>query len=124
ERGEINNTTVRYLQDHRTPVELELRRMNAGQDGNLEGYYFKGLLLGDEWIVRNPFAPARLADDEIAIAHCMQQMMAYINGGPGYCSLAQGSQDHYLSLMINRAVESGEAVRCVRQAWAGEAGDH
>lgn len=118
ERGEINNTTLRYLQDFRTPIELELRRLNAGQDGNLEGYYFKGLMLGDEWIVRNPFAPARLADDEIAIAHCMQQMMAYINGGPGYCSLAQGSQDHYLSLMINRAVETGEAVRCTRQAWA------
>ncbi len=118
ERGEINNTTVRYLQDFKTPVEMELRRMHAGQDGNLEGYYFKGLLLGDEWIVRNPFAPARLADDEIAIAHCMQQMMDYINGGPGYCSLAQGSQDHYLSLMINRAVESGEAVRCEPQVWA------
>lgn len=119
ERGEINNTTVRYLQDFRTPVEMELRRINAGHDGNLEGYYFKGLMLGDEWIVRNPFTPARLADDEIAIAHCMQQMMAYINGGPGYCSLAQGSQDHYLSLMINRAVESGEAVKCARQVWAG-----
>jgi len=118
ERGEINNRTVRYLQDFRTPVEMMFRRMNAGEDGNLEGYHCKGIMLGDEWIMRNEFAPARLSDDEIAIATCMQRMMVYINGGSGYCSLAQGSQDHYLSLMINRAVESGEAVRCERQVWA------
>ena len=55
ERGEINNRTVRYLQDFRTPIEATLQRVNAGEDGNLEGYYFKGMLLGEEWIVRNPF---------------------------------------------------------------------
>jgi len=118
ERGEINNQTVRYLQDFRTPVEMDLRRLNAGEDGNLEGYYFKGMMLGDEWLVRNPFAPARLADDEIAIATCMQRMAEFINGGPDFCSLAQASQDHYLSLMINRAAVSGEALYCEPQPWA------
>ncbi|MEM7532292.1 MAG: Gfo/Idh/MocA family oxidoreductase, partial [Chloroflexota bacterium] len=87
ERGEINNTTVRYLKDYQTPIQAELRRLNAGEDGNLEGYYFKGILLGDEWVVRNPFAPARLTDDEIAVATCLQKMAEYVHGGPDFCSL-------------------------------------
>ena len=118
DRGEINNTTVRYLKDFQTPIESTLRRLNAGEDGNLEGLYFKGILLGDEWLVRNPFALGRLTDDEIAIATCLQKMAEYINGGPGFCSLAQASQDHYLGLMIDQAVQSGEAVHCPRQVWA------
>ncbi|MCJ7736591.1 MAG: Gfo/Idh/MocA family oxidoreductase, partial [Anaerolineae bacterium] len=32
ERGEITNREVRYLKDFSTPVELELRRVDAGQD--------------------------------------------------------------------------------------------
>ena len=32
ERGEIVDTTVRYLQDQATPVEFTLKRMDAGVD--------------------------------------------------------------------------------------------
>ena len=32
ERGEIVDTTVRYLQDQETPVEFTLKRMDAGVD--------------------------------------------------------------------------------------------
>ena len=35
ERGEIHDTTVRYLEDATTPVTLELRRHAIGQDGDL-----------------------------------------------------------------------------------------
>ena len=62
--------------------------------------------------------PARLTDDEIAVATCLQRMAEYINGGPDFCSLAQASQDHYLGLMIEQAVQSGEAIYCKRQVWA------
>ena len=73
ERGEINGTQVRYLADYRTPIVLELRREDAGLDGNLEGHYHKGILAGDRWIYRNPLAPGRLSDDEIAIGTCSGQ---------------------------------------------------
>jgi predicted dehydrogenase len=118
ERGEIKDAEVRYLKDFRTPVELELRRVNAGEAGNLEGYHHKGILAGSEWIYRNPFAPGRLTDDEIAVATCLQRMAEYVEGGPSYYGAAEASQDHYLNLLIAQSVASGAPVTAARQVWA------
>lgn len=121
ERGEINGSTVRYLKDYQTPIELQLRRVNAGEDGNLEGYYLKGILAGEEWVYRNPFIPGRLTDDEIAIATCLDKMARYVSGGPEFYGLGEASQDHYLSLMINQALKTGEPVIADQQPWAAPA---
>ena len=51
-------------------MALDLDRQMAGLDGNLEGSFFKGIRVGEEWVYRNPFAPASLTGDEIAIATC------------------------------------------------------
>jgi len=118
EKGEINNTALRYLLDYLTPVEVELRRSDAGADGNLEGYYHKGILAGDEWVYRNPFVPARLSDDEIAVATCLAGMAEYVRGGPEFYSLAEAAQDRYLDLMIAQAVETRAELTCARQPWA------
>jgi len=118
EKGEIDNDEVRYLKDFRTPVRLKLQRENTGEDGNLEGYYHKGILAGEQWIYRNPFAPGRITDDEIAIATCLENMAAYAGGGPSFYGLPEASQDHYLSLMLNRAIETGEKVMTTKQPWA------
>jgi hypothetical protein len=118
ERGEINDREVRFLASFDTPVSFALRRENAGEDGNLEGYYLKGILAGGEWVYRNPFAPARLTDDEIAVATCLERMAAYVDGGPACYSFAEAAQDHYLSLAIKEASLSGRAVTTVTQPWA------
>ncbi len=118
ERGEINNTQVLYLADYLTPITYELVRQDAGIAGNLEGYYHKGILAGSEWIYKNPFMSARLSDDEIAIASCLVGMNKYIDGGPDMYSLAEAAQDHYLSLMIEDAVASGQTVSTTLQPWA------
>lgn len=118
DRGEINNTQVSYLADFRTPVYLELKRQDAGENGNLEGFYHKGFLAGSEWIYQNPFAPARLNDDEVAIATCLDKMAKYVAGGPDFYSVAEAAQDHYVSLMIQRALASQETVRTTIQPWA------
>jgi predicted dehydrogenase len=118
DRGEINNTEVRYLADFRTPVYLELMRQDAGENGNLEGFYHKGFLAGSEWVYQNPLAPARLNDDEIAIATCLDKMAEYVAGGPDFYSVAEAAQDHYVSLMIQRAQASQETVRTTVQPWA------
>ncbi|GCE22385.1 hypothetical protein [Dictyobacter kobayashii] len=107
ERGEINNNEVRYLQDVQTPISFTLQRQNAGENGNLEGYYLKGILAGSEWIYQNPFKPARLTDDEIAIATCLEKMAVYIDEGVEFYGLAEASQDHYLSLIIQEALSAG-----------------
>ncbi len=118
DRGEINDLTVRYLKDFKTPYEDTLRRMDAGQNGNLEGYYHKGIITGSEWVYENPYKPARFTDDEIAVASCLEKMAAYARGGEQFYSLAEASQDHYLTLMIGQAVKTGGAVITESQPWS------
>lgn len=118
ERGEIKDDEVRYLADYRTPLRMTLERVDTGQGGNLEGYYHAGVTLGAEWVYRNPFAPGRLSDDEIAIATVLSRMGEYADGGPSFYSFADAAQDHYLSLLMNRALETGEAVRTEAMPWA------
>jgi len=116
-KGEITDKVVRYLKDFKTPVEFGLKRQNAGEDGNLEGFYLKGILAGEEWVYENPLIPGRLTDDEIAIATCLTSMYQYTKDGIDFYSLAEASQDHYLSLMIDKAVSTGEKVKTESQPW-------
>jgi len=118
DRGEIADTDVRYLQTFDTPITLALRRENAGENGNLEGYYLKGILAGAEWVYRNPFVPAPLTDDEIAVATCLAKMAEYVAGGAVCYPFAEAAQDHYLSLMIKEAYTTGTAVTTETQPWA------
>jgi predicted dehydrogenase len=118
ERGEINATRVRYLQDYRTPITLDFIRQDAGINGNLEGYYHKGILAGDQWLYQNPFVPARLSDDEIAVASCLAGMDAYVDGGPDMYSLAEAAQDHYIGLMIDQAIATRVEIATTLQPWA------
>jgi hypothetical protein len=116
-KGELHNQAVRYLQNYETPIETEIKRINAGENGNLEGYYLKGLLLGENWVYVNEFAPARLTDDEIAVASCLQRMELYVNGGPSFYSLAEASHDHYLNLLLGEALKTGLTLTSERQIW-------
>jgi len=118
ERGEINGDDVRYLKDFLTPVHYRLIREYAGEDANLEGWHLKGILGGQEWVYRNPFASGRLSGDEIAVATCLEKMAAYASGGPSFYSLAEGCQDHYLGLKVAEAVETGKKTVAARQSWA------
>ncbi|MCA1597030.1 MAG: gfo/Idh/MocA family oxidoreductase, partial [Chloroflexi bacterium] len=118
DRGEINNGTVRYLDESGTPITVETMRQDAGQQGNLEGYYHKGYLAGSEWVYRNPYGPGRLSDDEIANASCLEKTAAYAAGGSSFYSVAEAAQDHYLGMTIDRAAESGERIKTETQSWA------
>ena len=118
ERGEITDDKARLLVDFRTPVAMEFVRRDAGHNDDLRALHHEGITLGDEWIYRNPFAPGRLSDDEIAVATCLQKMSEYIEGGPDFYSLAEASQDHYLSLLMNQAIESGQPVKSQSQIWS------
>jgi predicted dehydrogenase len=117
ERGEIVNETMTYLHDYLTPIELPFVRKNAGENGNLEGYYHKGILVGEQWMYKNPLAPARLTDDELAVASCLLRMEEYVHTGKPFYSLADASQDHYLHLLMQQAVETGEPVTSELQPW-------
>lgn len=118
ERGEIRDTTVSFLRDATTPIGVEMIRRDTGHDGNLEGLHLAGITVGPEWVYRNPFAPARLADDEIAVATCLQEMAEYVQGGRSFCTLAEAAWDHELSLRIGEAADSGRSIRVTAQLWA------
>ena len=119
DRGEIVDTTARYLLDATTPVSVELVRRDTGQNGNLEGLGNVGITAGEEWLYRNPFGAARLTDDEIAVATCLERMAGYVEGGDAFSSLADAAQDHYLGLRMDEAAVSGQPVRVAGHIWDG-----
>ena len=76
ERGEIVDTTVRYLQDQETPVEFTLKRMDAGVDAFSTMDTHEGICARQPhvspcalWTGLNPAVPAfALADSATATA--------------------------------------------------------
>lgn len=119
ERGEVFNEGIKYLLDFATPMRAALARVNLGEDENLEGQGLKGILGDGRWLYRNPWPEARLADDELAVAACMDAMARHLQGGAGFYSLAQASQDLYLARMTERAAQQGCRLRTETQPWAG-----
>jgi len=118
ERGEVHDDNVLSLADFATPLRTELRRVNRGEQENPEGYFLQGILCGENWLYRNPFAPARLYDDEVAIATVMRKMAEYVRGGSQFYGLAEASQDTYIGLMIESAIRGGEPLSMTTQPWA------
>jgi hypothetical protein len=118
DRGEIFDNRLTVLGDYSTPVYLDFKRINKGEEENQEGHYLEGIMAGEHWVYRNPFIPGRLYDDEIALASCLKKMGAYVAGGPSFYSLAEASQDQYLSFMMEKAICTGEVVKTIRQPWA------
>ena len=118
QRGEILDMQVSYLQDHLTPIHGELIRHEAGRHGNLEGHYLKGIQFLEQWVYRNPLAPARLSDEEIAVGTCLRRMAHYVSTGEPFYGLAEASQDQYLALCCRQALESRAPVETARQPWA------
>jgi predicted dehydrogenase len=121
-RGELADTRLRYLLDHRTPMESSIERVVAGTDSNHEGMFLRGLVAAGRWVYRNPFLPARLTDDELAMAECLVRMAAYASGGPSFYGLAEASQDHYLQLAVRDALAAGREVTTSVQPWASQTG--
>lgn len=117
DRGEIIDDRVRYLKNYTTPIDLELRRIDLGHEVNHEAYSLKGIQFGADWIYRNPFVPARLTDDEIAIASMLVGMSEYAAGGADVYSLADAAQDHAINWAVRDSIASGKPVRTDGSLW-------
>lgn len=117
-RGEIDDMTVRYLTEKNVPVTEQLNRIDLGIYGNQEWCHY-GIMLGEEFLYKNPFGNARLNDDEIAVAYCMKQMREYLETGKEFYSLKSALQDMYLCLKMEEALENPNTeIRTETQAWA------
>lgn len=117
-RGEIDDMTVRYLTEKNIPVTQQLNRIDLGVYNNQEWAHY-GIMLGEEFLYRNPFVNARLNDDEIAVAACMKKMAEYTKTGEAFYSLKEALQDMYICLIMDEALENpNKEIRMETQSWA------
>jgi len=119
EKGEIDWNCVRFLRDHRWPIELPFVRQDTGQNVSImENMGLRGISLGEELVYQPPFPSARLNDDEQAVADCMQRMGTFVRQGTPFYSLAEASHDTYLAAMIEQSLNSGTPNRTELKAWS------
>lgn len=118
ERGEIANRRVTYLKTFDAPMAFDLERVTHGQEADLKPPLFVGYRGEGEWLYRNPFPGPILMDDEIAMAHCLVKMQAYVRTGRDFYSLAEASQDTYLGILYEDASRDGRVVESETQIWA------
>ncbi len=118
-RGELADDTVIRLAERRAIVTSDLRRYQLGHDLNLDGNDTEHISFDGRVVYRNPFVGQRLMDEEIAIATLMAATGAWANEeGPAPYSLADGCQDHLVSLAIDESLATDAPVTTVVEAWA------
>lgn len=117
ERGEIWDNTVTHLVGAGDAATGELRRDVTGIESDLAGNHLRRITLHTGVYFENRFAPARLNDDEIAVAEVMHRMGEFVRTGVDVYPLAEASHDHYLGLLIDEAAASGETVRSEPMPW-------
>ncbi len=114
--GEINDDTVRYLNADNFPVVQSLHRLDVGIN-NIDEWSHRGYQFLDQLVYENPYFPARMNDDEIAIASCLSNMKHYIETGEEFYPLAEALQDAYLSFVLEDALSSGTTITTTNQSW-------
>jgi len=119
-RGEISDDDVLHMPETRTILRSSLVRSQLGYDLNLDGFDTEHISFDGRVLFRNPLPGLRLMDDEIATGSLMLDTAAWARGdGPPPYPLAQGCQDHLISLAIDSATTTGVPVRVGVEAWAG-----
>lgn len=117
--GEIVDDRVIRLVDPYTPIESQLIRRQAGIDLNLEGVELQHISFDGEVVYRNDFAGARFSDDDLAVADLLAAMVAWCRGdGPAPYPLADGCQDHLVSLAIMEASRTEQPVTTSTEGWS------
>ena len=101
-RGEIDDLTIRYLNEQNVPVTQTLNRIDLGVYGNQEWSHY-GVMLGEEFLFKTPFKNARFNDDEIAVGSCLMKMHEYVKTGEEFYGLADALQDMYICLKMEEA---------------------
>lgn len=120
EKGEICDRDVSRWIGPGHAITESITRDVMGIDGDLDGSTLRRLTLGERVVWSNEFGDVRLSDDELAGARALVRMTAFARGGPGFYGLADGSHDHYLSLLIDEAAAAGAIVRSEPQPWSGQ----
>ena len=117
--GEITDDTVVRWGGPATVLRSAIVRSQLGHDLNLDGFDTEHLTFEGQVVYRNPLLGLRLMDEEIAIATLLGATAAWVRDeGPEPYPLAEGCQDHLISLAIDRAADSGAPVVTNVEPWA------
>jgi predicted dehydrogenase len=117
--GELVDDTVVRLADARTPIRSTLHRRQLGRDLNLEGADLDHISFDGRVVYRNPYAGARLSDEDIAIASILERTGAWArDGAPAPYPLARASQDHLIALAVEESTRTGHPVTTGIELWA------
>ncbi len=118
-RGEISDDRVIRLTGPRAIVRSDLHRYQLGHELNLDGHDTEHISFDGRVVYRNPLLGKRLMDEEIAIATLMTATGKWAtDAGPAPYPLAEGCQDHLISLAIDESAASGSAVTTTVEPWA------
>ncbi|WP_279339808.1 Gfo/Idh/MocA family protein [Sphaerisporangium perillae] len=119
--GEIVDDRVVRLVDPSTPVESHLIRRQTGIDLNLEGFDLDHISFDGRVVYRNEYQGARFSEDDLAVVSLLCRMTAWCRGdAPEPYSLADGCQDHLISLAIGESLRTGTSVTTGAEAWTPE----
>ena len=117
--GELSGDEVIRLAAPHAVVQSSIRRYQVGHDLNLDGHDTEHLSFDGRVVYRNPFLGQRLMDEEIAIASMMTGTAAWLRDeGPAPYPLAEGCQDHLISLAIDEAAATGQSVTRSVEPWS------
>jgi predicted dehydrogenase len=117
--GELVDDRVVRLVDPTSPVESQLVRRQTGIDLNLEGVDLDHISFDGRVVYRNPFKGTRLSEDDVAVAALLERTAAWARGeGPEPYPLAEGLQDHLISLAIGESLATARDVTTTTEAWA------
>lgn len=118
--GEIVDERVTRLTGERTVVESPLVRRRAGLDLDLTGVDVEHISFDGEVLWRNEFYGARLSEDDLAVVDLLARTIAWSRDeGPAPYPLADGCQDHLISLAIGESIRTGRPVTTTSEDWAG-----
>ena len=95
--GEIVDNTVTYLKDV-LPHSFEIKRNCFGSEENLDGFSLLNITGNEKVLYTNPFKNARLSDEEIAIATCLDRMKEYCINGTDFYNTIEAFYDYKLLL--------------------------
>jgi predicted dehydrogenase len=117
--GEVVGNDVTWAGADGRPLSAPIVRRQTGADGNLEGADLDTLTWAGRVLYRNPYPGARMSDEEIAIATCLERTALWRRGeGCAPYPLADACQDHLLALSVHEAAERGQFVRTGVEPWA------
>jgi predicted dehydrogenase len=116
--GEIIDDRVTRVIDEHTVVESPLVRNRAGTDLDLRGVDLEHISFDGQVLWRNDFFGARLSEDDIAVVDLLARTIAWSRDeGPPPYSLADGCQDHLISLAIEESARTGQPVTTTTENW-------